>query len=129
VVLIIVVVFIQFIVGIFNICCCNQKANPNEKQASLCMKVMMLFTFLYVVAFVLVIIYVALVIRNVQTIFCSFANIPYRILNGNTDGKSVFLGLVPLVDTLKTLSTSLGNFTTVSSNIAAINNLSLGTKG
>ncbi len=29
--LIIFVVFIQFIIGILNICCCNKKANPNDK--------------------------------------------------------------------------------------------------
>lgn len=61
--------------------------------------------------------------------FCAFANIPYKILNGNTEGNSKFLGLVPLTDTLTTLSSSLGKFTNTSSNISAINNLSLGTKG
>jgi|688.fasta_scaffold2771774_1 hypothetical protein len=93
------------------------------------MKLMMLFTFFYVVAFILVIIYVAFVIKNVQTVFCSFSNIPYKMLNGNKEGNSKFLGLMPLTDTLITLSGSLGNFSSVSSNIAAINNLSLGTKG
>lgn len=93
------------------------------------MKMMVLFTFLYLVTFILVIIYVAFVVKDVQVIFCSFANIPYKILNGNTEGTSKFLGLIPLTDTLTTLSANLGNFTTVGTNISAINNLSLGTKG
>ena len=90
---------------------------------------MVLFTFFYVVAFILVIIYISFVIKNVAVIFCSFANIPYKILNGNALGSSKFLGLIHLTDTLTTLSASLGKFTTVGSNISAINNLSLGTKG
>lgn len=96
VVLLILIVFIQLIIGVLNICCCNKKANPNEKQASLCMKLMVVFTFLYIVAFVLVLIYVSFTLNNVGPIFCSFADIPYKLINGYKGTTVKFLGLVPL---------------------------------
>jgi hypothetical protein len=73
VVLVIVIVFIQLVLGILNICCCNRKANPNEKQASFCMKLMVVFTVLYTVTFILVLIYVGFLLKNVTAIFCSFS--------------------------------------------------------
>lgn len=129
VVLIILMAFIQFIISILNMCCCNRRANPTEKQASICLKLMILFTFLYIVAFILVTIYASFIINNSQVIFCSFANIPYKIISGVNDSNRKFLGLTPLTDTLSLFSNNLSNFSSVSSNIAAINNLSLGSKG
>jgi hypothetical protein len=129
VVLVIVIVFIQLVLGILNICCCNRKANPNEKQASFCMKLMVVFTFLYTVTFILVLIYVGLMLKNVSKIFCTFSLIPYKMINGYTGQTVKFLGLNPLEDTLTSLSSSLTKFTTIGNNIKSITNLALGTKG
>lgn len=60
------------------------------------MKLMIIFTFLYIVAFVLVIIYVSFLLKDVGPIFCSFSQIPYNILNGYNGTTVKFLGLVPL---------------------------------
>jgi hypothetical protein len=129
VVLVIVIVFVQLIIGILNICCCNRKANPNEKQASFCMKLMVVFTFLYTVTFIMVLIYVGLLLRNVTEIFCQFSLIPHKMINGY-NGKSVkFLGLTPLEETLVSLSSNLNKFALVGNNIKSITNLALGTKG
>lgn len=96
VVLLIVIVFVQLIMGILNICCCNRKANPNEKQASCCMKLMMIFTFIYLVTFILVLIYVGFLLNDVGVVFCSFSQIPYKLINGYNGSSIKFLGLMPL---------------------------------
>lgn len=129
VVLVIVIVFIQFILGILNICCCNRKANPNEKQASFCMKLMVLFTFLYIVTFILVLIYVGFLLRDVTKIFCTFSLIPYKMINGFNGKEVKFVGLNPLEDTLTSLSGNLTKFSTLGNSIKSITNLALGTKG
>lgn len=63
--LLLLMVIIQLVLGILNICCCNKRANPNEKQASLCMKLMVIFAVLYCITFVLVIVFTAIVMKDI----------------------------------------------------------------
>lgn len=81
------------------------------------MKLMIIFTFLYIVAFILVLIYVSFLINDVGPIFCSFSQIPYQLINGYNTTTVKFLGLIPLQTTLGQLSTDMPKLATVSSNI------------
>jgi hypothetical protein len=64
------------------------------------MKLMIIFTFLYIVAFILVIIYVSFLMNDVGNVFCSFSLIPYRLINGYNASTVKFLGLLALNSTL-----------------------------
>lgn len=76
-----------------------------------------IFFILYTVAFVLVVIYVSILLNNIQTPFCAISNIPYIILSGYNNGTVKFLGLAPFIGTLSNLSTAISNLGSVSTNV------------
>ena len=124
VVIIVVAMFVQFISGIVNLCYCNKRADvKNHKNCSL--TILIVFFLFYTVAFVLVVIYTSIVLNQISQPFCSFATLPYLMLNGVNQPPVTFLGLVPLENSLTNLATALGGLSSIQSNITNMNNLNL----
>jgi hypothetical protein len=99
VILIVVMMVVQLIIGIVNLCFCNKRVQ-NDKKASCCMGLMIVFFFLYAVALILVVIYVSIVLKQVQAPLCAFSQVPFTLLSGYNMSNITFIGLVPLKNSI-----------------------------
>lgn len=91
--LIALLILIQLVLSILNLCCCRKRAQIKEDHASVCNKLMIIFYVMYLAFFIVVIVYAAISGSKVKRSFCYFSQVPYITLVGYNNQNFQFVGL------------------------------------